>query len=279
MRGFFKNKIAVTAVVIILTVIVSSVLVTLFTDGASLPHKIAGVVISPFQRVVTSVRTGISDFWKVKTKYDELLAENDDLKSQIREMQSLIEKAEQYKHENEKLKELLDIRESNTNMTIESALIIAWNDTSWSSVFTINKGTKSGISLNDCVMTDEGFVGIVTKAEHNFSEVSTLIDSKTSLGSVISRTGVIAVARGDFTLMKESKLRLSNIALGSDVKIGDKVLTSGASGLIPPDLIIGTVDYVKTEKNGMSDYALITPSVDFNELSYVYVVIDFNVKE
>lgn len=279
MRGFFKNKIAVTAVVIISTVIIASVLLTLFTDGTSVAHKVAGVIISPFQRAITAVRTGISDFWKAKTKYDELLAENEALKSQIREMQGIIEKAEQYKNENEKLKELLAIRERNTNMTIESALIIAWNDTSWSSVFTINKGTKSGISINDCVMTEEGLVGIVTKAEANFSEVSTLIDTKINLGSVVSRTGVVGVAEGDFTLMKESKLRLSFFALGSDVKPGDKVLTTGASGLIPPDIIIGTVDYVKTEKNGMSDYAVITPSVNINELSHVYVVVDFNAED
>jgi rod shape-determining protein MreC len=163
-------------------------------------------------------------------------------------------------------------------MTIESALIIAWNDTSWSSVFTINKGSNSGISVNDCVMTEDGLAGIVTKVEYNYSEVNTIIDTEASLGAADQRTGVIAVAKGDFSLMKESKLRLSNIALGSDVKNGDKIKTIGISEIFPPDIVIGTVDYVKTEKSGMNDYAVITPSVNLNGLTQVFVVVDFTIE-
>lgn len=277
MKRFFKNKIAVAALLVISVVIVISILLTLFTDGTSIAHKIAGTVLSPFQRLFTSVRTGISDFWDAQTRYDELLAENESLKAQIRDMRDTVEKAEQYKDENERLRELLQIREANTNMTIESALIIAWNDTSWSSVFTINKGSKSGIVVNDCVMTETGLAGIVTKVEYNYSEVSTVIDTKTKIGASDLRTGVIAVANGDFGLMKESKLRLSLIALGNDVRNGDKIITTGVGGLIPPDILIGTVDYVETEKNGMSDYAVISPAVSFDGLSQVFVVVDFTV--
>jgi rod shape-determining protein MreC len=278
LRNFLKNKITVAALVIIITVFAASVLLTLFAPGTSIAHKIAGTIVSPFQRLFTAVRTGISDFWAAQTKYDELLAENKQLKAQIREMQDLVDSAEQYKNENEKLRELLEMRESNTNMTIESALIIAWNDTSWSSVFTINRGAKSGISLNDCVMTESGLVGIVTRVEENFSEVSTVIDTTTSIGACDQRTGVIAVATGDFELMKQSKLKLSNIALGSDVKNGDKILTTGVTGNLPPDIVIGTVDYVRTEKSGMTDYAVITPCVDLKELTQVFVVVDFSVE-
>ncbi len=278
MRNFLKNKITVAALVIIITVFAASVLLTLFAPGTSIAHKIAGTIVSPFQRLFTAVRTGISDFWAAQTKYDELLAENKQLKAQIREMQDLVDSAEQYKNENEKLRELLEMRESNTNMTIESALIIAWNDTSWSSVFTINRGAKSGISLNDCVMTESGLVGIVTRVEENFAEVSTVIDTTTSIGACDQRTGVIAVATGDFELMKQSKLKLSNIALGSDVKNGDKILTTGVTGNLPPDIVIGTVDYVRTEKSGMTDYAVITPCVDLKDLTQVFVVVDFSVE-
>lgn len=278
MRDFFKNKLTIAAIVIIALILITSALLMIFTDSNTAAHKVAGTIVYPFQRLFTAARSGVTKFISAQTRYNELLEENEALKEQIREMDALVRNAEQYKLDNDRLRELLDMRIKNPEKTIHSALIIAWNDTNWSSVFTINKGTKDDVAKGNCVLTEDGLVGIVTRAEENFAEVSTIIDTTTSFGAVAARTGVMALARGNFELMKQNKLKLLNIASGSDVKPGDYIMTSGVGTLIPPDILIGRVDYVKAESHGMSDYAVIVPAVnmaDFKNISDVFVITDF----
>ena len=54
--------------------------------------------------------------------------------------------------------------------------------------------------------------------------------------------------------------------------IGDTVVTSGGSGAIPGDLVIGYVESVGDDGSGLNTYAVITPAVDIESVTEVYVV-------
>ena len=275
MKRFFKNKAVVIALALIAAVLITSAVLSIFSEGTSLPYKIANAVVSPFQKAFTAVKNGLSSFWDAQTKYDELLEENEALRDEIRELKQLIGDAEMYKAENEDLHALLDIRERYVNMSIDTASIIAWNDTSWASTFTINKGARDGVTTECCVITKDGLVGLVTRVENSYSEVRSLIDTEFSAGAMLPRTNLFAVANGHFTLMKDGRLRLEYIPLDSDVKVGDNVATSGIGDLFPPDIVIGSVAAVGTEAGGMSMYAEIAPAVDIAALTQVFIVLGF----
>ena len=77
--------------------------------------------------------------------------------------------------------------------------------------------------------------------------------------------------------MPDGMLRLDYIADGTTLLNGDLIITSGLGGYYPPDLVIGTVEEVVVDDSGVTDYALLTPAVDYDELTEVFVVTDFTV--
>ena len=261
MKRLFQNRALVVVMVIVAVVLIASAALSIFSDGTSVAHKVANAIVSPFEKVFTSIKNGVASLWEAQTQYDELLAENEELRDEIRELEKLIGDAELYREENEELRALLDIRRSYVDLSIDTATIIAWNDTSWASTFTINKGTRDGVREQTCVITKDGLVGVVERVENSYAEVRTLIDTKFSTGVRLKRTNLFAVANGEFTLMKDGLLRVEMLPLDSDVKVGDQLVTSGVSDLFPPDIVIGTVTAVDTEDGGMTMYAEVAPAV------------------
>ena len=60
---------------------------------------------------------------------------------------------------------------------------------------------------------------------------------------------------------------------------GDLVVTSGVGGYYPTGLVIGSVEEVKLDDSGLTQYAVIAPMVDFDELSQVFIIKDFDIVE
>ena len=87
------------------------------------------------------------------------------------------------------------------------------------------------------------------------------------------------VAGGDFTLAGEGLLKISYLKNDADVKKGDVIITNGAGGKYPKDLILGTVEDFKMEDYGISSYATIRPAADLEHLSSVLVVKAFEIVE
>ncbi len=275
MKRIFRNKAMVIMMIVIALVLVVSAALSIFSEGTSIAHKVANAIVSPFEKVFTSIKNGVASLWEAQTQYDELLAENEALRDEIRELEKLIGDAELYRTENIELRALLDIRQNYVDLSIDTATIIAWNDTNWASTFTINKGERDGVQEQTCVITKDGLVGIVERVESTYSEVRTLIDTKFNAGVRLKRTNLFAVVNGEFELMKNGLLRLEMLPLDSDVKVGDQLVTSGTSDLFPPDIVIGTVTAVDTEDGGMTMYAEVAPKVELADLTQVFVVLGY----
>lgn len=274
MKKIFRNKIFMAAAILVIVFVAVTVLFAVFGKEGSTVQRAAETVVSPFQKVFTAGWSRLSHFSKAMTKYDELEAENEELKARIREMEALIRDAESYREENQQLRALLGMEEKNPDTELVSALVIAWNDASWSSVFTINKGSSDGIEVGDAVIVDAGLVGIVTAVSRRNAEVSTVLDTSVKIVMNIFQSDLEVVGGGEFSLMKEGMLRVSDIPLGSNVKLGDTIMTEENGG-VPGGILVGTISGIKTEAHGMSDYAVVTPSADIEKLSQVFVVTDY----
>ena len=72
----------------------------------------------------------------------------------------------------------------------------------------------------------------------------------------------LGLAVGDFSLMRENRLRLDYLPADCQLLGGDLVVTSGLGGYYPPDLSIGTVEEVQLSDSGASSYAVLVPEGD-----------------
>ena len=62
-----------------------------------------------------------------------------------------------------------------------------------------------------------------------------------------------------------------------DIKDGDMIVTSGLGGYYPSGLVIGSVEEIKTDDNGLTRYATIIPKTDITQLVEVFVITDFTI--
>ena len=128
-------------------------------------------------------------------------------------------------------------------------------------------------------MTDEcgNLVGVIDRAGTNWSTVLTLVDTDTSLGAQVFRTKDLGVAQGDFSLMRQNRLRLDYLPADCALLPGDVVVTSGLGGYYPSGLVIGSVEVVQKDDSGASSYAILAPEADLDSLTEVFVIKSFEI--
>ena len=126
-------------------------------------------------------------------------------------------------------------------------------------------------------MDEQGnLVGTVSDVGTNWATILTLVDTETSIGAQVFRTGDLGVAQGNFSLMEENRLRLDYLPAECDLLRGDLVVTSGLGGYYPAGLVIGSVEEVQLDDSGASSYAVLVPTVEFSELQQVVVIRSYN---
>ena len=277
MKDFFeRHGLRILAAAAALAVLLS--VLSYFSSTSSVLRNAFGVVASPFRSAVSSVQTWVADKQRYYADYTALLEENEALKKEIAELRQNDRQAQLDREENALLRELSGLRAQRRDFVFESAKILEHSDTNWTSTLTLDRGTNCDIAVNDCVVSAEGYlVGVVSEVGANWARVLTVIDTDTELGARIFRTSDVAVAEGDFTLMGEKQLRLSYLPAEASLLIGDYIVTSGLGGYYPSGLVIGTVASTHADDDGLALYAVITPMADFDTLSEVFVIKDFDI--
>lgn len=263
-----------TAVAVILSVM------TYFSTTSAVMPNLAGILASPFRSVSASITESVVRWKSYVTEFDALKEENEQLKLEIAKMEADVRQAVEDREENARLRALADLREQRRELSFESARILVQDVSNWSSMLTINKGTAHGVETGDCVMTETGdLVGVVSEAGLTWSRVRTILDSESSIGALIFRTGASAVAEGDFSLMSQGRLALDYLGTDPDLVSGDLIMTSGLGGYYPPQLVIGYVEEVRPGDDGMSQVAVVRPEADIGGLSQVFVVTSFDISD
>lgn len=274
-----KNGIRIGVIVIAVAVIIA------FSSAArsgeiSFLQNATGVLEAPIKKVLRSTVNWFDTIYGYLYKYDSLQAENESLRSQLADAQQSARDGIAASEENTRLRQLLNLREKHTDYEMESCKVVLWSSSNWSSSFTISKGRSSGIELNDPVVTEYGVVvGQVTELGETWATVSTLIDVDMSVGAYVGQSGSSGMSVGEFALMKKKEAKLTFLAEGAQIFVGDEVLTSGSGGAFPAGLVIGTITNVQTEAGGQVEYGIIKPECRFDTLVQVFVIKSYEVVE
>lgn len=267
---------ALLSVAVLIAIILS--VMTVFSSSGTPLSNLLGTVATPFRTAGAAVTGKIGEWADYFTQFDALKEENESLRKEIASLEEEIRQAEYFREENERLRRLIGLREQRRDLTFESALIVERDASNWASLFTVNKGTLHDIAVGDCVVDETGnLVGVVCEAGLNWATVRTLLDSETGIGARIFRSGANAVAQGDFSLMSEERLMLGYLGIDSDVVTGDLVVTSGLGDYLPDRLVIGYVEEIGTDDDGLSRYAILRPEADIPALTQIFIVTDFTI--
>ncbi len=274
-----KNGIKLGVIVLVIA-LVAGAASYLLKGNAGIVQNVSGTVKAPVQRMVSSVAEWLESIYGYLYEYDQLVAENERLRAELTEAQAEARNGAAAIEENERFRQLLEFKEKHSDMTLESAKIVAWTSSNWAHSFTISKGTGADIEVGDSVITEYGvLVGQVTEVGSTWATVSTVIDLNTNIGALVSENGASGLLVGDFAMMQAGCVKLAYLADGAQVFSGDTVMTSGSGGAFPQGLIVGTISSVKTEAGGQIEYGEVKPGCDLSSLVQVFVVKDFEVVE
>ena len=270
---------------LLIGVVAIAILVALLSrpkeDGsAGALTRTANSVHVPVQGAVGYVVDWMEGIYGYIYQYDKLMAENETLRRELAEAQAQVRESAEASEENIRLRSLLGYLEKNTSFITESAMLTAWDSSNWTSAFTISKGSKSGIELGDCVITESGYlVGQISELGDNWATVRTVIDVNMDSGVLVGDTSVAALLVGDYALMKDGLCKLSYFTQDTTLFAGDNVVTSGKGGAFPANIMVGTVTELRSEAGGQKYYAVVDPAVDLSVLSQVFIIKDFEVIE
>ena len=231
-------------------------------------------VAKPFEWCGSKLAGAVDGFVSVFTDYDELKKENEELRSEIESLENEIADNGVLREENEWLREFLDLRNKNPQFVLTDADIISHEAGSFSTVLTVNKGSVHGIKKNMPVITDGGVLGFVSEVGLDWAKVTSIIESVSKVGVYTDRTGVIGTVEGSPELHAEGKCLMSYDP-DADIKVGDRVYTSGTGSIYPGGLLIGKIVSVEADESTRKLMAVVEPSVDFSsveELTGVMII-------
>ena len=274
MRHLISTKVKV---ILILAVLLAAGL-TIFSgvSNQNIFSNVTQSVLTPLRSGVNSMAEQAEKYYGYMFAYESLVAENAELKSQLAQMQDEARLADSVERENQRLRALLALNTTHEDYKEVDAYIISRSSTDWTSTFTVNRGSDSGIAVDMCAITENGeVIGLVTEVGTNYAVVKTVLDSTLEISAIIASSGYNGMVSGDYINGMGNMLRMNYLPSSSIIKNSDQVVTSGST-VYPRGLILGYVVDAEFDDTGVAKYAILKPAANFDVLEQVFILTEYS---
>lgn len=187
---------------------------------------------------------------------EQLTEQNAELSRQLMLAQAGLKRLTAVREQNQRLQELLDVQRS-IGIGVQLAKIIDVYPDPFLQHVLLNVGTNQGVGVGQAVIDAQGIMGQVTAVLPNTSTVTLITDPAHWLPVIVERTGLRTIARGSGA---QDTLELPNVPVSADIKVGDKLITSGLGGHFPAGFPVGEIRSIRNDVTGMFAAAAATPS-------------------
>ena len=119
------------------------------------------------------------------------------------------------------------------------------------------------------VVVPEGLVGRILEVEPYMAHAILLPDPDSRVSALTATSRAQGIVAGIGT----DKLQMKYLALDAEVEIGEDVTTSGIGSFFPKGLLIGKIESIERDADGLHLLALVKPSVPFSKLEEVLCLV------
>jgi rod shape-determining protein MreC len=227
----------------------ASFLVERFSDAAV-------TVLRPLGEPIAAVRQGVD-------RVGELLAvheENERLREENQRLLAWQAEAGRLAVQNRALRQMLQIPIPERSSAWTTARVVADSAGVFVRTVLIDAGAERGLTVGMPALAPHGLAGRVIDVGCCSARVLLITDFNSRVPVVIERSGDQALLVGDNS--PEPGLRF--LPLNPDFKVGDRVLTSGRGGLMPPGLMVGRI--AALDAGGK---VAVQPQVDWSRLDHL----------
>jgi rod shape-determining protein MreC len=232
-----------------------------------LGYRMVDELVRPFQTLHQGAFSSLSNLWTDYVSLRQVRQQNKLLLERAQALESRNSALLEYEFENKSLRDLLAMKESR-QLEGQVATVIGYDPSSWQRAIVVDKGSADGVTVGMAVVSGSGLVGQVTNVGRGSSRVLLITDPLSGVDALIQGNRARGIIEGNgygacawkFVLREE------------DVKIGDRVISSGLDGVYPRGLLIGVVTEVSSRPDSMFHDLVVRPGVDMEKIESVYLV-------
>lgn len=217
--------------------------------------------IAPVAHALSLPGRAVSDWFGSVKDTAQLQRQNAELKAEIESLKLRLTALDELARENAEFRKLLGVQIHDEGRHI-AARVIADPGGPYVRSVLVRAGHRDGVRKGRAVITAQGLVGRVTEVGEFTSRVMLITDLNARTAVIIGNTGERAIMTG----ANADLPRLLHLGRTGAIAPGDKVVTSGHDGILPPGLPVGEV--VDVGPAGIR----IRPAVDMQSLGFVRIV-------
>jgi rod shape-determining protein MreC len=263
---------------LLLILFVFVTIVGIVLNEAGYLEPVEGIIlrlISPLQaRLATIVETS-GGLFRTARELQDLRRRNEEMEEKYAQL--LIENValREAAQENIELRALLDFREEHPGFLFVGseikASVIGRDPSNFLRYLTIDAGREQGVEKGMAVVVPRGLVGRVQSVGPNWARVLLINDPRSSVSALLQSSRATGQVQG----LVSGDLTMKYISQERDISEGEIVLTSGLGGNLPKGIVIGQVTAVEQRDGEMFQQATVSPTVDFDRLEKVLVIMAF----
>jgi len=205
--------------------------------------------------------TGTVNLFRDFQSHQRLAEQNQELRSELRQMRAWKEAALQLEQENARLLDLNNVQ-LDPRLTYITGVVLADSGSPFRQSVLLNIGARDGLVDGWATMDGIGLVGRISGVAQNSARVLLLTDANSRVPATIQPSGEQALVAGDNT----GRPLVEFIENRDVVRPGDRVISSGDGGVFPAGLLIGALE---VDRGGRLRVRL---SADYERLEFLRVL-------
>jgi rod shape-determining protein MreC len=227
---------------------------------------------APIQYVAMEMADAVSGVVEEYVYLVQVKREHDRLRRELGRLTEENRKLHAQARENQRLKELLQLRERIGSETVSARVIAKQILPSFRVIrVRVDRGDRERVKRGMPVVSSEGLVGQIQRTWSRYSDVLLTVDERSAVDVTIPRTGARGMLRGTGSSDNYS-CRVQYLQRMDEVQVGDHVYTSGLGQRFPASILVGTVSKVERKEFGLYQEVEVTPAVNFSSLDEVLVL-------
>ena len=234
-------------------------------DDVRLLHLWTAAAMAPMQKAMSTASRFVTSSWNDYVWLVDTREENRQLRQQLDHLKLENQRLQRSVGQFERGQVLRAYQESVLSTTVVSQVIGVGSNPNSKEIF-LDLGTDAGVRAGMAVLIPDGIAGKVHAAHGGTSLVVLLNDPEAAVGVLLARSRARGVMKGTGSAF----CRIDYVDHDVEVRIGEKVYTSGDDRIYPKGLFVGTVTRLEQASEFQRIY--VKPAAPLNRLEEVLVV-------
>lgn len=277
MKKKYKIEIRYLILIIIISLIITLLILSFIINDNRRLSKIESVLKDSFILIQKTIyypfryiEIQSQNHFNLKRKYLTCLKENkENLKSDL-----ILAEKDELKRTLKELQKLLSLKDVFVDYDLIQAMVINRDVSGWFNTLTIDKGRKDGLREDMIAIDNEGLIGRIIKTTYLTSELKLItapdLNNQISVAIINEEEVIYGLLKG-YDLNKRA-LVIEDVIDSNQLKKGNQVITSGFSTLYPKGILIGNVLKIVTDEYGLSKIIYVKPQANFINLNFVNIL-------